>query len=401
MIKIRNWITASLVAVSVLFVSFPMPVHATGSLLEQIKQAEEQKNQIEQQKKQVEEERNNKKGELNQLKFEQGTLKTQLDGFNSDLEEANAALLETQGKITDKEAEIEETKEELAEAKATETSQYEAMKKRIQAAYEQPDNMFLEILFSSDDFSSFLNFTDYFMMLSEYDEKMLEKYTEAKQAVELEELTLENELAELDLLEEQNKADQERISDLIKTTSEFVAEYQVQINGANNELAAIEADIAAKEAEIAEQEADIEALKKKYDEEVRLSQIAANSAWRDISEVTFSESDRQYIASIIYCEAGGEPYEGKLAVGAVVINRVLSSKYPDNVFDVIHQPYQFSPVLSGRYDQVLSQGRANADCYRAADEAMSGMTNVDNCLYFRTPVPDKTPRYVIGNHIFY
>ena len=287
MIKIRNWITASLVAVSVFFVSFPMPVHATGSLLEQIKQAEEQKNQIEQQKKRVEEERNNKKGELNQLKFEQGTLKTQLDGFNSDLEEANAALLETQGKITDKEAEIEETKEELAEAKATETSQYEAMKKRIQAAYEQPDNMFLEILFSSDDFSSFLNFTDYFMMLSEYDEKMLEKYTEAKQAVELEELNLENELAELDLLEEQNKADQERISDLIKTTSEFVAEYQVQINGANNELAAIEADIAAKEAEIAEQEADIEALKKKYDEEVRLSQIAANSAWRDISEVTF------------------------------------------------------------------------------------------------------------------
>lgn len=103
---------------------------------------------------------------------------------------------------------------------------------------------------------------------------------------------------------------------------------------------------------------------------------------------------------MIYCEAGGEPYDGKVAVGSVVINRVLSSQYPDSVLGVIYQNKQFSPVASGRLDLALSVGRATADCYRAADEAMSGITNVGNCVYFRTPI-EGLEGIQIGGHIFY
>ena len=106
------------------------------------------------------------------------------------------------------------------------------------------------------------------------------------------------------------------------------------------------------------------------------------------------------MANLIYCEAGGEPYAGQLAVGAVVINRVLSGVYPDTVTGVIYQNKQFSPAGSGRLALALSENRATPACYKAADEAMSGQTNVGNCVYFRTPIEGLTG-IRIGGHIFY
>ena len=140
---------------------------------------------------------------------------------------------------------------------------------------------------------------------------------------------------------------------------------------------------------------------KKYEEELAMSRLAAKSKWRDISEVTFEEGDRKLLANLIYCEAGGEPYVGQVAVGAVVINRVLSSRYPNTVVGVIYQNKQFSPVGSGRLALALAEGRATSRCYQAADEVMSGATNVGNCVYFRTPIDGITPKYRIGGHIFY
>ena len=93
-------------------------------------------------------------------------------------------------------------------------------------------------------------------------------------------------------------------------------------------------------------------------------------------------------------------YDGKVAVGAVVINRVLSGSFPDTVVGVIYQNKQFSPVGSGRLELALSTNRATPECYRAADEAMSGVSNVGNCLFFRTPVPG-LEGISIGGHVFY
>ena len=150
----------------------------------------------------------------------------------------------------------------------------------------------------------------------------------------------------------------------------------------------------------AEEEADIAALKKKLEEEIRMSKLAAQSKWRDISEVNFEEGDRYLLANLIYCEAGNQPYEGQVAVGAVVINRVLSSVYPDTVVGVIYQNKQFSPVGSGRLALALAEDRATDACYSAADAAMSGQTNVGTCVYFRTPI-EGLSGIQIGGHIFY
>lgn len=393
---------ALIVVLSLLVSGLPsFPVLADpSSTLDKIKQAEQEKAETEKKKAETELQKEQKEGQLSELNIKQGDLKVKLNALNDDLTEAANNLYVVEGKIADKEAEIERTLREVEEARQTEEEQYEAMKKRFQASYESPQDTYFAILIGSTSFSAFLNNTDYLKMLADYDARMLEKYKEAKEAVIAKEETMEKEKAELDGLKAQIEAEQGRINDLISTTNMYVREYQAQINTANQEILAYQAEIESKEAQIAEQQENIEALQAQYQRELELSRQARAAAWRDISEVTFEEGDRYLLANLIYCEAGGEPFDGKLAVGAVVINRVLSSRYPGTVSGVIYQNAQFSPVGSGRLALALAEDWANAACYEAADKAMRGGTNVGNCLYFRTPL-EGMEGTIIGGHIFY
>ena len=82
------------------------------------------------------------------------------------------------------------------------------------------------------------------------------------------------------------------------------------------------------------------------------------------------------------------------------MNRVHSAKFPNTITEVVYQRKQFSPVGSGRLDLALAVNKATERCYRAADEAMSGVTNVGNCVFFRTPIEGLTG-INIGGHVFY
>lgn len=330
---------------------------------------------------------------LADLKDGQADLKKDLKSLNEQLTEISENLEELEGRIRDKEMEIEITQEELASAKETERWQYECMVKRIQYMYEVGQMDYLSILFSIDSFGDMLNYANYMSAITEYDSNMLADYEATRQYIEEEEGRLQQEMVELADLRQAAEEEKSRIAGLVSQTSNSIARYGDQIDAAEEE-------VRAKEAELKKKDEDIEALRKKIEEEKALSLAAANAAWRDISEVSFADGDRALLAAIIYCEAGGEPYEGKVAVGAVVINRVLSSKYPDTVVGVIYQKSQFSPVASGRLELVLTSGKATAACYQAADEAMSGVTNVGNCLYFRTPI-DGLTGINIGGHVFY
>ncbi len=118
------------------------------------------------------------------------------------------------------------------------------------------------------------------------------------------------------------------------------------------------------------------------------------------ASMSTTQYERMLLAALIYCEAGGESYEGKVAVGAVVLNRVRSSAYPDTIQGVIYASGQFTPAKSGRLDQVLESGNIPQSCYDAADEALTGYTNVGDCVYFRRN-NGTINGIVIGNHVFY
>ena len=114
------------------------------------------------------------------------------------------------------------------------------------------------------------------------------------------------------------------------------------------------------------------------------------------STVSASSSDLDLLAALIYCEAGNQSMEGKIAVGQVVMNRVASSSFANSIHDVIYESGQFTPASSGWLDSVI--GSAPSDCYEAAQAAMNGQGTVGGALYFNTGSGKGTQ---IGAHQFY
>ena len=98
--------------------------------------------------------------------------------------------------------------------------------------------------------------------------------------------------------------------------------------------------------------------------------------------VSVSDSDLALMAAIIECEAGGESYEGKIGVGAVIMNRIRSNKFPNTLSEVIYQSGQFTPAATGKLASVLSRGARQA-CYAAARDVFAGANTIGDRLFPR------------------
>jgi len=114
--------------------------------------------------------------------------------------------------------------------------------------------------------------------------------------------------------------------------------------------------------------------------------------------VVANADDTRLLAALIQCEAGGEEYEGKLAVGAVVMNRVRSGAYPDTITGVIYASGQFTPALNGKVARVYA-GNVKESCLQAAQEAIDGSTNVGTATHFKRVGAHEG--IIIGNHVFW
>lgn len=114
--------------------------------------------------------------------------------------------------------------------------------------------------------------------------------------------------------------------------------------------------------------------------------------------VPTSVSDVTILAALIQAEAGNQPYEGKLAVGAVVMNRVRSGGYPNSIIEVITAPGQVPPATNGTVAAIAARGPSSS-CMQAAQAAVDGQTTVGGALHFGRV--GKAAGVVIGNHVFY
>ena len=115
----------------------------------------------------------------------------------------------------------------------------------------------------------------------------------------------------------------------------------------------------------------------KREEAERKAKLTANQG-----AVVVGGDDTRLLAALIYCEAGGESYNGKLAVGAVVMNRVRSPAYPNTISSVIYASGQFTPAINGKVARVYG-GDIPESCYQAAQAAIAGETNVGGATHFR------------------
>lgn len=117
------------------------------------------------------------------------------------------------------------------------------------------------------------------------------------------------------------------------------------------------------------------------------------------AEIVEDSYEVKLLAALIQCEAGGECYEGQLAVGAVVMNRVADPRFPETIAEVIYQPGQFTPVKHGKVDRVLASENIYESCLEAAREAVSGASNVGTATRFRRGT--RADGIVIQHHVFY
>ncbi|MBC9785562.1 cell wall hydrolase [Heliobacterium chlorum] len=113
-------------------------------------------------------------------------------------------------------------------------------------------------------------------------------------------------------------------------------------------------------------------------------------------------ADADLLARLIEAEASGEPYKGKVAVGAVVLNRMKSGLFPRTIAGVIYDKWQFEPVQNGTINEP-----ASSDSVKAAWDALSGWDPSSGSLYFFNPgkTSDSWMRQrsiitTIGNHVF-
>jgi spore germination cell wall hydrolase CwlJ-like protein len=116
----------------------------------------------------------------------------------------------------------------------------------------------------------------------------------------------------------------------------------------------------------------------------------------------FSEYEKDLLARLVRAEAQSEPYNGKVAVAEVVLNRINSGKFPSTVEGVIYQRGQFSPVSNGSINKP-----ADSDSRRAVDQAIASSDALYGSLFFYNPdtatsrwLDSKPTTVAIGNHVF-
>lgn len=150
---------------------------------------------------------------------------------------------------------------------------------------------------------------------------------------------------------------------------------------------------AAEEAQKAAEEAE----KARLEEEAAQTAVmeSVKAVQNPIAEEAVSE--QELLAALIFCEAGNQPYEGQVAVGAVVMNRVRSDVYPNSISEVIYQSGQFTPAMTGWLDNVLAEGAYTESAMQAAMDALSGGNPIGDMLYFDCGGSG----YQIGNHFFH
>ncbi len=114
-----------------------------------------------------------------------------------------------------------------------------------------------------------------------------------------------------------------------------------------------------------------------------VSGLFAGATTAQAAKKSYTQKELKMLSAIIFCEAGGQSYAGKLAVGCVVMNRKRSKSFPNTVEGVIKQPYQFGPVSSGKWRAEMKKYKAGSynsgarkQCKKAAKAALEGQTYV-------------------------
>lgn len=316
----------ALLAVQLLTVRTPSSVKASELTNDVIKQKEEEIDSAREMKKELQSNLTDVKKikeELEASKKDLTEYVVQLDGQLATIQEKIADL---KAKIEDKKAEIAVTEMELADAVAEQETQYEAMKNRIKFMYEKGNQLYMELIFSSESFGEMLNKAEYIEMLSAYDRKKLDEYVATRELIELVKAQLEEDRDYLEQAKAGVESEEASLNALIKEKENTITAVSADINNKEAAIAEYEADIAEQNETIAALEKIVAEEKAKLAEENGLKYDGGMFKWPAPSYVRISDDYgnrthpilgvQQFHNGVDMAAPGGSPilaaYDGKV-----------------------------------------------------------------------------------------
>lgn len=329
-----------------------------------------------------------------ELEGKTSELQSELNSLNSELSSLGQELDDVATQIETMAAEVEKNKLDLAAAKLNEDSQYSSMKNRIKFMYEGGNLSLLTILFSSENMSDFLNKAEYVSTISEYDRDMLDELHEICAVVEEKQNSLTKKQEELSSMQEELSQKKEALMSKISSTSGALADYSAQLEHAK----AAEAALATAQNNKISGSVGGNTSESQNNGNTGTGSNNSNSnnntsggnitddngggAVDSGNSMPADVSDVALLAAVLELESGAS-YDGMLAVGTVVMNRVYSPSFPNSIPEVIYQPGQFYPEGNPILNGVLSRGPSGS-AYSAAQAVIGGTrySSVADCYFF-------------------
>lgn len=348
------------------------------------------------------EQRKETESNVSELKDKSAELRSEIDGYNGRLDALDGEIEKAENAMSEVSAQIVSLNGELESIRQQKEEKQFLLKKRIKNVYEKGGSKgMLKNILEANSFKNMLTRYEYVDAMIRYDRQ---KIAECKEL----EAELESKVAEVEAKEEELNAYQDDLDDKYTELENLTNEVQGKLDTTNSNINAETGKLKDYEAKLTALDATMKALEAQTAEaQARLArQIAERLAMKreDTSgSYAASASELEWLAATIQAEADGESYTGKLAVGSVIMNRVKSSAFPNDVKSVIMQTMQFASYRSGKVELIISRG-PNSTCLKAAQEVLDG-ARVGDYLFFMTQyyadyygIAEYT---MIGNHAFF
>lgn len=328
--------------------------------------------------------------DIESLENQTSALEDELAGINQDILDLNDDISTAEMQIEILQGEIGRTSDALAEAEANEQQQYEDMKTRIKYMYENGNASLLEMLFSAEDMTDFLNKADFIEHLSEYDRNALDELQNVHQEIADEKTALEEQQNSMVDLQAELEDKKTELQAKAKETSTNLEEVNKKLKKAKEEEARrLAAEEAAREASASASGSS------------GSSGSSSSGGTTNAGAIDASVDEVTLMAALLDCEAYHE-YNAMLAVATVIMNRVEDPRFPNTIRGVIYAKGQFEPVWTGRLESALNRGPTSL-ALEVTQDAVNGkrLSSVSDCYFFLYAPYTNRNGIVIGDNVFF
>ncbi|MCR5589935.1 MAG: cell wall hydrolase [Lachnospiraceae bacterium] len=339
---------------------------------------------------------------VNELNEQSAELRNEIEGYTGKLDALDGEIEKAENEMSKVSAQIVSLNDELNDMRELLKEKQMLLGKRIKNVYEKGGSkgMIVSIL-EARSFTDMLTRYEYANAMMRYDKQKIAECMELEKELVAKIEEVEEKEAELD-------AYQDDLDDKYSELEDLTEEVQGKLDVTNSSISAEKGKLRDFDAKLVQLDKTMKSLESQTaSAQAQLAkQVAERLSMRkeDTSGAySASGSELEWLAATIQAEAGGESYTGKLAVGSVIMNRVKSSAFPNDIKSVITQNMQFASYRSGKVELIIANG-PNSTCVSAAQEVLGG-ARVGDYLFFMTKyyadyygIREYT---MIGNHAFF